>query len=322
MKTVAILMGGVSEESYLSLRSGENVFKHIDKEKYNVKCVKWCKNGSILETEINSFDKIKNEYSSLKEYLYNFKDSLIFNVLHGEKEGDGRLDGLLEFLNIPYTGNRFYTNFIGMNKFVSKIFFQHLNIKKPEFILINRNNLKLLKKIRFPAIIKPMLSGSSVGIKKVSDVITSVNWIQMLFKEGYEDIIVEEFIEGDDYSVGVLGKFNEKEKQIFPVAKIEYDCEFFDAKCKFENRYYVKIPSGLMSNREKELKKISLKIHEFFKFTGISRTDFIVNENDIYILEVNTHSGLSSHSIIPSMINKSDLTFSEVIDKLINSVML
>ena len=317
MKTVVILMGGVSEENYLSLRSGENIFNHINKKKYNVKCVKWNKDGSVLETKINSFDKVENEYNSITEYLYNFKDDLIFNVLHGEKEGDGRLDGLLEFLRIPYTGNRFYTNFIGMNKFVSKIFFQHLNIRIPKFILINKNNLKSLDKIKFPAIVKPVLSGSSVGIKKVLDVTNTESCIETLFEEGYKDIVVEEFIEGDDYSVGILGKFNEEEKIFFPIAKIEYDCEFFDANCKYDNKYYVKIPSGLTLEQEKELKKISLKIHEFFRFTGISRTDFIVNENNIYLLEVNTHSGLSPHSIIPSMIKKSNLTFTEVIDRVI-----
>ncbi len=318
---VTILMGGESDEHYLSIRSGKNIFNKINKKKYNVNCVIWEKNSSFTEFEYNSLTKVKNVYKSLKEFITNFKTDVIFNALHGNFEGDGKFNGLLELLNIPYTGNRFFTNFTGMDKFISMLIFKYLNLSVPNSLIITYNNTDFLKNFQYPAIVKPTNSGSSIGLKKVVNVNEAKEWIEYLFSKKYERIIIEEYINGEEYAVGIIGNYQkpDREKIFLPIAKISYSTEFFNEECKKNNLYSSIIPSGLPDKIEENLKTIALKIHNFFYFSGISRSDFIINKNKIYLLEVNTNPGLSPNSILTAMINKSPIKFQHIIDMLINS---
>lgn len=314
-------MGGISEENYLSMRSGKNIFQNIDKNRYNVRCLRWLKDGSFCASKMNTFDEIECRYKNIKEVICSLKIDVIFNALHGNAEGDGKLNGLMELLGMHYTGNRFYTDFTGMNKIISKLLFQHLKILTPKFIVLNGKNFNMIKEFTFPCVIKPVSSGSSSGVKQCMDLPSALQWLKVLFKRGIQNIMVEKYMQGQEYSVGILGKYSlpDSEKIIFPVGCIHYDAMIFDDRCKFNNEYYTAIPSGLSNSQKKKLKNISLAVHNFFEFNGISRTDFLITDNGIYLLEVNTHPGLAPHSIISAMIEESTLTFSRVIDLLIES---
>jgi D-alanine-D-alanine ligase len=320
-KKVMILMGGISEEHYLSLRSGENIFNHIDRNKYNVSCVKWEKNGSLTEFENNSLTDVKQQYNSITDFLSNLKQTILFNVLHGNLEGDGRLTALFEFFNILYTGNGYYTSVTGMNKYLSKLIFAYNNIQTPDFILVNEKNMANIKKMEFPLIIKPVFSGSSIGMKKVNYLKEAQQWIEKLWEENHTMIIAERFIPGNDYSVAVLSDLSSgcEKKVVFNVARIDYNGELFDDACKYNNEYTTVVPSGLSNEKECRLKEIALKLHDIFGFRGISRTDFIINKESVYVLEVNTHPGLSEHSIVPSMITQSGYSMEEIIEILIDN---
>ncbi len=318
---VVILMGGISEEHYLSLRSGENILNHIDGNKYNVSSVKWEKNGSLTEFENNSLTDVKQQYNSITDFLSNLKQTILFNVLHGNLEGDGKLTALFEFFNILYTGNGYHTSVTGMNKYLSKLIFSNNNIQTPDFILVNEKNMANIKKMKFPLIIKPVFSGSSIGVKRVNYPKEAQQWIEKLWKDNHTIIIAERFISGKDYSVAVLSDFSGgcEKKIVFDAARIDYNGELFDDACKYNNEYTTVVPSGLSKEKECRLKEIALKLHDIFGFRGISRTDFIINGESVYVLEVNTHPGLSEHSIVPSMIAQSGYTMKEVIDILIKN---
>lgn len=318
-KLVTILMGGISGEHYLSRRSGENIFLNIDRSKYDVRNLIWMQDGSFELGKLNSLNGTACRYRDLKEAFFSLKTDVLFNALHGDAEGDGKLNGLLELLRIPYTGNRFYTCFAGMNKFISKLLFQHLDLLTPEFITVNKDSLDDISGFTFPCVIKPSGSGSSLGVRPCPDLPSARSWIKTLFERGFHDILVEEYIHGREYSVGILGRYDQpdSEKIVFPVGCISYDGAAFDEQCKFNNKYHTVIPSGLPVDQEKKLKDISLLVHHFFAFEGISRTDFLVAGKDAYLLEVNTHPGLAPHSIITAMIGRSTMTLSRVIDFLI-----
>jgi len=321
MKTILLLFGGISDERYLSERSAKFIFNNINTKKWKIFPIKWEKNGKFLIYD-GKFCDIVAVYNNFFEIINTINFDIIFNLLHGKDECNGILNGFLEFLKIPYIGNSMYTNFLCFNKFYTKLIFSFLKIRTPRFFLIKNNMPFCFKNLKFPIIIKPSLSGSSIGVKKINNEKEMIFWINQLFKREFDEIIIEEFIDGEEYSVCVIGDYRDKNKIILPVAKINYVGEIFDEKLKYECNYKVNIPSGLPQAMEKEIIKISLKLHNFLKATYITRTDLIVKSNKIYVLEVNSSPGLSSHSIISQILSFLSYNIEEIFEFLINQATL
>ena len=322
---VGLLMGGLTDEYYLSLRSAKRIFDNFDREKYDFICYNWKRDGEWIEYEPNSFDVQVKTYENMLAALYNLKVDLLFISLHGDKEGDGRLAGLLDLLNIPYTGNGFYTSFVGMNKSISKGLFQQLGVHVPKDILLTvdacgdlSGHLEQIEQtIGFPCVVKPVCSGSSIGLDLVRDRKQLEEMLEQLMPQ-HDSILIEEYVKGKEYSVGIYGSYKKKAVNVLPVAEIRYPGELFDCQCKYDDTYQVVVPVEIPEAARQELIDIATRIHLGFRFEGFSRTDAIERDGQIHVLEVNTHPGLGGHSIFPAMINAAGIPFSNIIDELIN----
>lgn len=321
MKTILLFFGGISDERYLSERSAKFIFNNVNSKKWKTIPIKWGKDGKFLIYD-EKFCDIKTVHNNFLDIIKKIKFDIIFNLLHGKDECNGIFNGFLEFLKIPYIGNSMYTNFLCFNKFYTKLIFSFLKIPTPQFFLIKKNIPFSFKNLNFPIIIKPCLSGSSIGVKKINNKKDMIEWINQLFKRKYDEIMIEQFVDGEEYSVCVIGDYRNKKKILLPVAKINYPGEIFDEKLKYKCNYKINIPSGLSKALENEIMKISLMLHNFLKATYITRTDLIVKNGQIFVLEVNSSPGLSSNSIITQILSYLNYKIEDIFEFLINQAAL
>lgn len=328
--TVGILMGGPSAEDYLSRRSAEVVFNAMRGPRYDLIVLDWLRDDRVNQFRLNSFTATDSCHASLVDCLTRLRADIIFNATHGEYENSGQLQGLFNLLRVPFTGNGLQSSVIGMDKILSKKFFQSLGINTPRYVVFDRVRLRqkdallgeedqhLLEVFEYPLIVKPAKGGSSVDMAVVRTEQELRDCVVHLFNARNRSVVfAEEFKKGKDYSVGVFGSTSVGDLQVLPVAEILYNGEFFDAKTKFEDTYRVCFDHALPSALTAKLEKTAGLIHSGFRFEGFSRTDFIVTENEVFVLEVNTHPGFSNYSIVPNMLKRAGVSLAEAIDKLI-----
>jgi D-alanine-D-alanine ligase len=324
---VAILMGGPSAEEYLSRRSAEVVYQAFDRARYDLILLDWQKCGRVDQHHPNCFDKPERSFPSLLHCVLALQADIVFNATHGELENAGRLQGLLNLAGIPYTGNGLQSSVVGMDKILSKKMFQSLGIATPPYVVfqncrgedvLTTENDATLESMHFPLIVKPAQGGSSVDMAIVDSRQALSRYVNVLFTErGRQTVFAEEFVPGADFSVGVLGSSFQGPLTALPVATIIHDGVFFDADVKYRSTYKVVFDLDITPRIRRTLEEIALVVHRHFQFEGISRTDFVVSEDRITTLEVNTHPGLSEHSIITNMLRRADIALSDVLDRLV-----
>lgn len=317
-KNIAIVAGGDSGEYEVSIRSGEQLLKQIDKSLYNpilihVKGTNW--------RAINNNEKIpvdKNNFSvTIKNEKIKFECVLI--GIHGTPGEDGRLQSYFEMMNVPFTTCGVLASAITFNKFVCKEFLSKYEIVTAKALLFNEKDTidsqKIVDYLGLPCFIKPNNGGSSCGVSKI----TSVEEIVPAIKEALEEdseVIVEEFIEGTEITCGVFKK--EGQKIVFPIAEIVSKNDFFDYEAKYtEGMSEEIIPARIPEDIRKTCEQTSLLIYDKLFCRGIVRMDYIIRDRKLYFLEVNTVPGMTEQSIVPRMITASGLTMTGVITDLI-----
>ena len=282
-KKVLILSGGISEERNISKLSANHVYKTIKNE---------------LTTQILD---VSNNAQELLTKIQKYKPNVIFNCLHGNFGEDGQIQSILNYLRIPYTHSGVLTSAILMNKIISKKLFKSLGISTPQSI--NESNIKS-QKFKFPLIIKPINGGSSYGLIKINNK-ESLNKYLNNKKIKKSRMLIEEFIEGREFTVGIL------ENKICGLMEIKYNEELYDYNNKYINIAEHIINPKLPREIEKELIENSLKVHSSLNCNCLSRIDFRYNEkaNKTYLLEVNTQPGLTKNSLLPEMAKEKEISF-------------
>ena len=323
---LALLTGGISSEDYLSRRSCDTFCQVLDKERYDFYLLDWKKNGEIVESELNQPTKIARTHRDIISCFTDFRGDVVVNTLHGERENCGQIQGLLELAQIPYTGNRLSPSSIGMDKEKTKLCFQSLGINTPRALSLPLSLkkieafLELLNqaKLRYPLICKPVRGGSSDGIfliRDASEVATAYELICQ--KEPSQAYFIEEFVEGSELSVALFNLGSDYPVYTFPVSRIDYNGTFFNKQVKYEEGYQVRFPHYIKPRIEQEMKNAALQIHRYLGLEGFSRTDFILGSNGFFALEVNTHPGMSSSSIVPKMVNEEGHSLTFFLDQMI-----
>ena len=327
-KTLALLCGGLSAEDYLSRRSCGLVYSELDHSKFDILVLDWQKDGSVVESKINNPDQLHASHRSILECFTRFRGDVVVNLIHGEKENCGELQGLLDLAGIPYTGNNLCSSVVGMVKCLSKQVFKELGIKTPRDFLFHpagKNEwLRLLDRFRqeslqFPIILKPVKGGSSLGVHLAHNEAELFDFLETDFNGNA--YIFEEFIQGDDYCVGVFATTSSSAPIIFPTARIAHEGEFFDARIKYEDTYRVEFPADIPVELSRAMQDAAVRTHEYIGFNGFSRCDFIVGGNDFYALEVNTHPGMSPFSIVPNMVRQAQLSLGMLFEQMIKEAL-
>ena len=298
---VAILMGGISNEREVSLSTGKTAAQYMDKDKFI----------------INLYDT-KKDLSKLFLDISKNKIDICFIALHGKGGEDGSVQGMLELLNVPYTGPGIMSSAVSINKIISKKLFIQNKILTPKFIITEDKKIdpkEIKNKIGLPCVIKPSASGSSVGvfiIRKEADIKKGVKGA---FKHGNK-IIIEEYIKGKEITVGVLGN---KNPRAMPIVEIIPKTKFFDYKAKYNAKFCNEIaPARISAKATKKAQRLALQVYKLLECKGFSRIDMILKGEKLYVLENNTIPGLTPTSLFPKAAKANNISFSELLEKIIN----
>lgn len=297
-KHVVVLLGGWNSENEVSRVSGEGVYNSLKEMGYKVTKLEFDRDVAL----------------NLKE----LKPDVVFNALHGQFGEDGKIQGLLDIMNIPYTHSGVLPSAIGMNKVLSRKLFDSYKILSPKFAILkkgdDKKNLKIINKIKKPFVIKPISEGSSVGVHVIlEDMDFDIE------KYGWEygnEVIIERYIKGKELNVAIVG-----DKALGVIQVIPKHSLFYDYKSKYTAGMTDYIVPDLAPKKYKQLLDLALKCHQIVGCKYISRVEFLLNEKDnkFYLLEINTHPGITPLSLVPKIAKNQGISFNQIIEELINN---
>lgn len=341
-KRLGVIFGGTSTEHEVSIVSGTSVIKNLNKEKYEIYPIYIDKAGEWYEFELdNKTYKVGDEIVGTKkiENIWNYLKTMdiLFPVLHGLQGEDGTIQGMFELLKIPYVGTRVLGSSVCMDKVYSKIIFEKAKLNQAKYVYIRKFEdkyiyinedfseevldiqetvNKIMEKIDFPMFIKPSNSGSSVGISKAKNENELINAITEASKFD-KKILIEENINGREIECAVLGNEEVKASVLGEILPAE---AFYSFSAKYQNSDSKTVEApDLPEELTKKVRELAVKAYKAADCQGLSRVDFFVDdkENKIYINEINTLPGFTEISMYPKLWEKSGLTYTELLDKLI-----
>lgn len=311
-------MGGHSSEYGISIKSGAVVAKHLDKEKYNIYKIvidktSWHYKGvNEKRHEIN-----KHDFSlDLPEGPMTF--DCVFNAIHGSPGEDGLLQAYFELLNIPQTSCNSYQAALTFNKrdFLSTL--RPYGIKCADSYFVNKgDNIeedKIIEKVGLPCFVKANRAGSSFGISKVYHRKELLPAINKSFKED-DEIIIESFLDGTEVSVGVI-TYNGK-STVLPMTEIVSENDFFDYEAKYEGKSQEITPARITDEQYKSAAGVAKKIYDTLGMKGYTRSEFIFQGNEPYLLEMNTTPGLTEESILPQQARAAGISLPQLFESAI-----
>ena len=299
--TIALLSGGVSSEREVSLNSGNQVYDALDKEKYNI----------IRYDPKTDLDRLVKEAPGIDAALI---------ILHGPYGEDGTVQGLLELLNIPYQGSGVLGSSLGMNKLASKILYEKAKLPIPPYIALQKDDPQKPaaweKQLGLPLVIKPNEAGSSVGMT----IVKSLDAIQEAVEKAFSHdstILLEGYIEGIELTGGVVGN---RDLLALPLIEIipDDEHEFFDYEAKYTAGVTQEIcPARIDDEMTQKAQAYAKTAHSALFCSGYSRTDMILKDEEIYVLETNTIPGMTATSLLPQAAQVAGFSFSQLLDRLI-----
>jgi D-alanine-D-alanine ligase len=314
MKKVAVIEGGYSSEKAISIKSAKTVFDILDRTKFDPTRVLIDENEWTAYDEEGRYPIDKNDFSFIKNNL-KVQFEYAFIVIHGTPGEDGKLQGYLDMVGVPYNTSSAAITSLTFQKFHCNQFLKNFGINVPEAALIKPddeiNEKQILKKIKLPCFVKPTDGGSSFGVTKVKNENKLLPAIKAAFKHGTE-VVVEQSIEGREVTCGV---YSAKEGiKALPVTEIISENEYFDYDAKYNGKSKEVTPADLDSQMAKNIKELTIKIYGILGMKGIVRVDYIISkENTPYVIEVNSIPGMSKESIIPQMIKKNRLKINKLL---------
>ncbi|MEJ5178524.1 D-alanine--D-alanine ligase [Erwinia sp. MYb416] len=298
---VAVLLGGTSAERDVSLLSGAAVLKGLQEAGIDAHPVD-IRDVPVLQLKAQGFDKA-------------------FIALHGRGGEDGTLQGVLEFLNIPYTGSGVMASAITMDKLRSKYLWQGCGLPVSPFVALTRKQmddgltpeeLASIDALGLPLFVKPSREGSSVGISRVNEAWQFPAALDEAFRHD-DEVLVEAFLSGPEYTVGVIGE------EILPSIRIQTASEFYDYEAKYisdDTQYFC--PSGLSAEQEAELSELVIAAWRALGCSGWGRVDVMMGgDGRFYLLEVNTSPGMTSHSLVPMAAKQAGMSFSQLVTRIL-----
>ena len=326
-KNVAVVLGGNSGEYEISIKSGQEAAKHIDKQRYNVYPI--IIRGKDWYYKPTSKERIKVDKNDFTLTVAGEKISFhcVFNAIHGTPGEDGKLQGYFDMLNIPYTSCNNEVSALTFHKGFCNLVVRALemnDLKVSDSVLLTSDEFiekdDIIKKIGLPCFVKPVQSGSSVGVSKVKKAEDLPVAIEAAFEVCHE-IMVERFVKGRELTCAVA--VVKGVVKAFPVAEIISKKEFFDLEAKYDSRLNQEIiPAPVSETLTKRIQENSKNLFRHLRCKGIVRFDYIVTEQeDIYFLEVNTIPGMTSESIVPKMLQAENISATEFYTMLIDEVL-
>ncbi len=290
---VGILMGGISAEREVSLNTGQEILKNLDKTKYEV-----------LPIQIDKKEDVVVKTKGL---------DFAFIALHGKFGEDGIVQSVLETLDIPYSGCNSLTSGICMDKSITKSIFKTIHVNTPKWLIVRGSDeleLALVEELGYPVVVKPNSGGSSVATTIVYD----ERGIEKAVIEASKidcEVMIEKYIEGDEITCCML------DGTLLPVISIKPKSHFFDYSSKYDDGGADEIITELSSPLKEVVEFVAIKCWNHLKCSVYSRIDMIISDGIPYVLEINTLPGMTKNSLYPKSAASYGFSFPELLDKII-----
>lgn len=311
---VAVVMGGYSNESVISLRSGQLILNNLDPAKYkifevHILATDWMAIYNAKEYQINKAD------FSFTADGNQFRFDVIVNTIHGTPGEDGHLQAYWDLLGIPYTGCDFYQSALTFNKRDTLSVLSKFNIAKAKSVYVSKtdavNPQQIAEVLGLPFFVKPNRSGSSLGVTKVSDLTQLDQALQFAFGED-DDILIESFLDGVEVSVGVL-KYKGK-THVLGITEIVSENDFFDYEAKYLGKSEEITPARISEEMRLKVVETATKVYELLNMSGFSRSEYIIMNDIPHFIEINTNPGLSPQSIFPQQATFANIALQDLFD--------
>ena len=306
-KNIAIIAGGYSSELEVSLKSVETVYANLSETKYNSYVVIINSQGWNVRVKEALLPINKNDFSFVLDGTkINF--DCVYLTIHGTPGEDGKLQGYLDMLNIPYNSSNSKSSSVTFDKWLCNQVLANNGIKVSKSILINDraglfNTKEIAKEIGMPCFVKPNDGGSSFGISKVKEEMQLIPAINRAFTQGNE-VMIESFMDGKEVTCACYKIGNEL--HTLPLVEIISENEFFDYEAKYEGLSQEICPAGVSDKIKDSVQSITKKIYTLLGLKGIVRVDYILVNNEPLVIEVNTAPGMSAASLVPLMVSKQE----------------
>lgn len=296
---IAVLMGGCSAEREVSLRSGQAVL------------------AALHQAGLNAFG-LELGQDAVQQLLAERPDTA-FIALHGRGGEDGSIQGILEWLQIPYTGSGVLASALAMDKHKCKQLWQGQGLPTPASCLLNRHTLPevVIEQLGLPIMVKPAHEGSSLGMSKVNSA-AALEQAHAKAAEYDEYILAERFIQGEEFTVSLV------DDQALPVIGLKTSHDFYDYEAKYQaqDTQYL-LPCGLPTAQEQQIQALAYAAYQAVGCEGWGRVDIMLDQQQRpWLLEINTSPGMTDHSLVPLAAQAAGLTFPDLVVRLLMSARL
>ncbi|WP_430811338.1 MULTISPECIES: D-alanine--D-alanine ligase [unclassified Carboxylicivirga] len=317
-KNIGVIYGGYSSEIIVSEKSKDGVMSFIDATQYNrypilITREKWC---AVIEKEEYVIDK--NDFSFVKNGE-KINIDYAYITIHGTPGENGLLQGYFNMLGIPHSTCDVEAAAITFNKFTCNTYLKGFGVAVADSVLVRKghqfNSNNIIEQLGLPCFVKPNAGGSSFGITKVKEGGQLLAAIEKAFEES-DQVIIEQFIGGTELTCGLYK--TQKGQTLLPLTEVVSQNEFFDFEAKYTASKVEEITPARVDDKVRDrIQSISSLIYDILACKGIVRIDYIINDNKIFLLEVNTTPGMTVTSFIPQQIEAAGLNIKEVFCEII-----
>ncbi len=322
MKNIGIICGGFSSEHEISLKSANTILKHLPDTYKGYKIV-LSNQGWLVK------DGYNHGVFDLNTGVIRFDDGTIAHLagaiiyIHGNPGENGKIQALLDMLNIPYVNANVLASALSFDKWYCNQFLKSFGIPVANSVLLkvdeDINEGELIESLGLPIFVKPTDSGSSYGISKVKKAEELRSAIDTAFKEG-RTIVLESFLNGIEVTCGVYR--DKTELTALPLTEIVSENEFFDFEAKYQGKSNEITPARIAPELTSTIQKEAKRIYQLLNLKSIARIDFMLVGETPYVIEVNTTPGFSAESIVPKMLAEAGISITSFWETIIETELI
>ena len=320
MKNIAIIAGGNSSEYEVSMKSGKNIYDEVDETRYNKYLVVLKERDWHVEIGEKKYPVDRNDFSFTRDgekILFDFA----YITIHGVPGENGLLQGYLDMMGVPYGCCNVLASALTFDKHTCNTYLKSYGVNVADSVMLIRGMTydvnEIINEVGLPCFVKPNAEGSSFGVTKVKEAAQLEDALKKAFALCRE-VLIETFIDGTELTCGVV-KAGDMDITM-PIAEVVPKNEFFDFEAKYDpTKSDEIIPARISPELTNRIKTLSSMIYDILRCEGIIRVDYIVREDEIFMLEVNTTPGMTSNSFVPKMVRAMGGTLREVLTKIIDN---
>lgn len=320
MKNIAIIAGGNSSEYEVSMKSGKNIYDEVDENRYNKYLVILKGRDWHVEIGEKKYPVDRNDFSFTRDgekILFDFA----YITIHGVPGENGLLQGYLDMMGVPYGCCNVLASALTFDKHTCNTYLKSYGVNVADSVMLIRGMAydvnEIINEVGLPCFVKPNAEGSSFGVTKVKEAAQLEDALKKAFAL-WQEVLIETFIDGTELTCGVV-KAGDMDIAM-PIAEVIPKNEFFDFEAKYDpTKSDEIIPARISPELTNRIKTLSLMIYDILRCEGIIRVDYIVRDDEIFMLEVNTTPGMTSNSFVPKMVRAMGGTLREVLTKIIDN---